>query len=308
MFHLFFLPRRIARAVAGIMMACLLAGCHRDPDLAKDALPPPVAAPDPGRPLPTQPPTNDPTVALTRMVAAYKALDSAQIEYESDIEQSDRTGKPVHTHTIHQSTELKFRKRPAALSMVIQDPVGGTQEYHYDGDSLVEYSAKVNLFERRTLRGDLAAACAVVDQKSGQLLSPIVFLHSQAIPIGTGSARMAGAEQVRGRKAHVVKGTYTTAYLADLGSKALHVPATVDRGEFTLWIDQENYLLLKSESAIVWHAVLRTKGKAPAVWQLALHLNERYGKIIQNPTFNDRVFRFIPPKGADETFIERRGQ
>ena len=81
-----------------------------------------------------------------------------------------------------------------------------------------------------------------------------------------------------------------------------------DRRGFSLWIDQKNYLLLKATSDLAWHAIVPHEGKPSTLFRFTIQMTEQYRNTVQNPTFNDAVFRFIPPKGAEETYIERRGQ
>lgn len=257
--------------------------------------------PAPGPALPPQAPTRDPRLIVQRMVAAYKALDSLQVTSEADIRSNLFPTSPVH-----QTMILKYQKHPARIAMMSKDPGHGTHQYFANGMSLVHYSGLANEYIRRALQGNLAQLCKVIDRETPGVLSPVIFLQSGIMPLGVDAVRLVGTDTVDGRPAYVIKGTFTPAYLRDLARRIVGQSLNPTQNQFTLRVDQANYLLLKSSVQLSWKGKMQWRSDKPREVTFHFSSEERVTEAIQNPRFEEDEFRFFAPKGARERFIERR--
>jgi hypothetical protein len=260
--------------------------------------------PAPGKPIPSQPPTRDPKVALQHMVAAYKSLDTLYVRSEADILQ--RRGQS--TRQAYQVTIIKFQKSPPKYSMVVKDPQAGTQFFVSDGSSIVWHIGLTNQYMRRDFRGDLAALCRQVDEDAPQLLTSTVFLRSEKIPLGIGPVQMVGTETVEGKPAYKISGEFTAEYLRDYAKRLYGGEVEPTRREFTLWLDKNNYLVLKTALNVGWRGMLEQPRQKPVPFDLHAKVTERVTVLVQNPRLTENDFRYIAPKGAQEVFVESRSQ
>jgi hypothetical protein len=295
------------------LLACAallsLTGCGRKTDAAPTAGPPQEStaqagvAPRSGSALPPQPVTLDARVALQRMVAAYNTLDSFQMKSDGDVELVT-----VAPQLIHQTTTLKFTKDPARLTMLIKDPLSGTQRFYADGRTVVHYYGVSNQFMRRSVPPGLKSIAERIDKDSPQVLSPVSFLMSKGLPVGIGTAAITGKENVDGKPALVIKGQFKPDYQRDLAKRVFPSPLSPGRGEFTLWLDANTYLLLKSRGELSWNGTARLPEVGTAFSNPRLTFTERTTEIIQNPQLASEEFRFIAPKGVKEVFVQSSGQ
>ncbi|HXG23766.1 MAG TPA: hypothetical protein VNJ09_04355 [Chthonomonadales bacterium] len=260
--------------------------------------------PAPGKPIPNQPPTDDPKVALQRMVAAYKSLDSLYVRTEADILKV--RGK--NSRLAYQIAITRFRKSPPRFSMVVMDPHAGTQFFVSDGSNIVWHLGLTNQFLRREFRGDLAALCRQVDKDAPQLLTPTVFLRSDKFPLGIGPIRMAGIDTVDGKPAYKISGQFAPEYLRDYAKRLYGGEVEPTHREFTLWLDKHNYLVLMTRMHVGWSGKLERRRQKPVPFDLQAKVTERVTILVQNPRFTEDDFRYVAPKGAQEVFVESRSQ
>jgi hypothetical protein len=297
--------------VVSVVTACavVLTGCNRDKSATASEKASQVTnaevRPAPGPALPQQPATTDPTVALERMVAAYKALDSLQVSMEADI--FIQVGKT--NQMLHQKTTLNYVKQPPQAVMKVKDTGSGTTEFHSDGSSVVVYSGMRNKYRRYNRGGSLADISRAVDEKGPQIFSPFVFLQSDRLPLGVTGLSMKPKTTLNGKPALVVSGRFTEKFLRDFGKRIeLARGMTPTVGKFTLWLDAGNYLLLQHSSEMAWRGRVLTSGDTVPIENPRIVLFEKTTEIIMNPTFPADFARFIPPKGAREEFVERLDQ
>jgi hypothetical protein len=286
-----------------------LTGCNQDKKATGAENTPSVNSaenrPAPGATLPEQPATTDPNVAVERMVAAYKALNSLQVSMEADI--FIQVGKT--NQVMHQITTLKYVNQPPQAVMKVKDTGSGTTEFHSDGSSVVVYSGLRNKFRRYNRGGSLADISRAVDEKGPQIFSPFVFLQSDRLPAGITGLTMKPRETLNGKPVIVVSGKFTERFLADFGKRILLARGmTPVAGKFSLWLDASNYMLLQHSTEMAWRGrILTSDGKIP-IENPRIVLFEKTTDIIMNPTFAVDFARFIPPKGAREEFVERLDQ
>ena len=282
-------------------------GCNRDNREVSLPSDPAFTAPAPaaGPELKPRGTTPDARIALQRMVAAYKALDSLQVKSIAEIT-FDING-PMHQQ---QTTVLKYKRNPARVAMIIKDPGMGTQKYFADGTTVVQYLGVTNQFVRRTVKPDLGSIVTRIDKDSPQVMSPLIFILSDVVPLGIESARIEGHETLDGRNAIIIKGAYSEAYMRQFGEHLFDTPIPPTGGDFTLWLEEGSNLLLKSEVHIGWKGYARPKGPGDnsPILNPKADIVERATEIVQNPTFALEEFRFIQPKGVKEIFVEGRKQ
>src|SRR5579872_387090 len=211
--------------MATLAAPALMSGC-RGGDSVPTASASQSASPTPGKPLPSQPPTHDGRVALQRMVAAYKAFDSLQVETAADIQTS------LQPSLIHQETVIKYRKQPPCITMTVKDPHLGTQQYFTDRGSIVHYTGVSNEYTQYSVdvQTGLKPLIERIDKDTPQVMSPLVFLQSKDIPLGVGSARLTGTEGVNGRRSYVVTGRFRSDYLSELAKRVVGIEMVPTKG------------------------------------------------------------------------------
>ncbi len=303
--------RAVPLLFAGLFAVCslVLTGCNRDKSATAAESASPVTGADvrpaPGPALPEQPATTDPTVAVERMVSAYKALNSLQVSMEADI--FIQVGKT--NQMMHQKTTLNYVKQPPQAVMKVKDTGAGTTEFHSDGSSVVVYSGMRNKYRRYNRGGSLADISRAVDEKGPQIFSPFVFLQSDRLPEGVTGLTMKPKQELNGKPAIVVSGSFTEKFLRDFGKRIrLANGMTPTVGKFTLWLDPGNYMLLQHSTEMAWRGRVLTSGDSVPIENPRIVLFEKTTDIIMNPTFPVDFARFIPPKGAREEFVERLDQ
>lgn len=295
--------------LAIVVIAGLACGCRSDNEKPAVVLKPTSEesfqnVPAPGKPIPNQPPTDDPKVALQRMVAAYKSLDSLYVRTDAEILKV--RGK--NSRQAYQVAITRFQKSPPKFSMVVTDPQAGTQFFVSDGSNIVWHLGLTNQFLRRDFRGDLAALCRQVDKDAPQLLTPTVFLRSDKFPLGIGPIWMAGIDTVNGKPAYKISGQFTSEYLRDYAKRLYGGEVEPTHREFTLWLDKNNYLVVKTMMNVGWHGKLERRRQKPVPFDLQAKVIERVTILVQNPRFTEDDFRYVAPQGAQEVFVESRGQ
>lgn len=295
--------------LAIVVVAGLACGCRGGKEKPAAALKPISEelfqnVPAPGKPIPNQPPTDDPKVALQRMVAAYKSLDSLYVRTEADILKS--RGK--NSRLAYQVAIARFQKSPPKFSMVVTDPQAGTQFFVSDGSNIVWHLGLTNQYLRRDFQGDLSALCRQVDEDAPQLLTPTVFLRSNKFPLGIGPVRMVGIDSVDGKPAYKISGQFTSEYLRDYAKRLYGGEVEPTRREFTLWLDKNNYLALKTTMNVGWSGKLERRRQKPVPFDLEAKVTERVTVLVQNPRFTEDDFRYVAPTGAQEVFVESRSQ
>jgi hypothetical protein len=239
------------------------------------------------------------------MVASYNKLDSFQMKSDGDVEIV--TFGP---QLIHQTTTLKYTRAPARLTMLIKDPVSGTQRFHADGKTVVHYYGVSNQFMRRSVAPGLRGIAERIDADSPQILSPVSFLMSEGLPLGIKTAQITGKEQIEGRTALVIKGQFDPIFQRKVGAHKSNfgVELKPGIGDFTLWLDAENYLMLKSSGRLSWTGTIATADPRKPIVNPSVTFTERTMEIIQNPQIASEEFRFVAPKGVKEVFVQRRNQ
>lgn len=291
-------------AVASGAAALIGGGCNRQADppvvvALPDAFTAP--APRPGKPLPPAPPAADGRVALERMVTAYKKLDSLQQTSDADIVVNFGPDPRVRQETV-----VKYQLQPARVALIVRDPVGGTQQYVGDGSTVVWYMGLMNQFIRRSAGPTMDAMVRVIDRDAPQAMSPLVFLTSNGQPTGVATSRLVGPGTVNGKAAVVVEGTFRDEYLRRVASAEFAAPIQPAFGSFTLWLEPNTYLLLKSSVHMGWRGVTTLRGSAARSENPRVDYTETVRELVQNPTFGPDDFRFVRPHNAKEIFIERR--
>lgn len=290
--------------LAVVVAVGLLAGCgpkeSTEPGTVA-AYETPDKVPAPGAPIPSQPPTNDANVVLTRMVSVYKKLDSLFVISEADMTQ------PGVAFPIHQVATLKYSRDPASMLVVVEDPVAGTHGYFGDGSSVVFHDALRNTFMRRDFHGDLKGIATIIDHYAPQLVSPLVFLQSKSVPTGTGPARIIKTENIDGKPAYVIAGRFADAYLQAFVIR-LGFPDSVKpvKGDFTLWIDKETCTLRRTKVSLAWRGTMLNPERKVVRVSPSVEVSEKVTTLVPNPKFSKEEFRFLAPKGAVQTFREGR--
>jgi hypothetical protein len=118
---------------------------------------------------------------------------------------------------------------------------------------------------------------------------------------------MAGIEQIDGKPAYRLQGDFTDAFGRQMAARLFQPGFRPAQGQFTLWVDQNTCLLLKSSMQLAWRGVFPiNKQKVTVTKRIVMVV--RATEIILNPSFAENEFRFSPPKGAKEQYIEGRSQ
>ncbi len=238
------------------------------------------------------------------MVAAYKAVGSLQVKTEADLKYEIGPAKTI----AHQATVLKYLREPARVSMVIKDPLSGTEKFFADGRTVVHYTGISNTFIRRSVPPHLTDIVRRIDKDSPQLMSPLVFLVSNGIPVGIASARIRGREVINGENTLVIDGKYSDTFMNEFARRQFVQTPSVAARDFTLWLHEGNYLLAKSSVKLSWLGVVTVKGSNSLVKNPSVESVESTVELVQNPRFSTEEFRFIQPAGILEIPVERSEQ
>jgi hypothetical protein len=187
------------------------------------------------------------------------------------------------------------------------DPTSGTQTYFADGSDIVHHSAVVNQYIRFPKTKTIKEIYGRIDKSSPQLLSPLSFFSGGDSPPGLQNVRITGTAHVGEHDAYVLRAEFEPDYIAALARRLLNAPAKAASGECVLTIDRSNNLLMKSSIKLALRIVSKINNKVVDV-DLRFEVEERTTELIQNPAINADAFRFIPPKGSSEVFIETSSQ
>jgi len=295
-------PRRAGLSAMAALLALAAWGCGPQDRASARSAPPAAGAPAPGTPLPALPETRDAGVALRRMVAAYKRLDSLYAASEATVEY--KFAAPVR---VFQTGVLRYRKQGGMLDFVVEDPASGTNRFVCDGTTLVNHTLLTNQFTRTSVRGGLPGAARAVGRLVPQILSPLSLLAGGDAPAGVAGARIVRTESAGGAPAHVVSGTFTPDYERQIAGRCFGAPARAASSGFTAWLDRGTCLIRRLRVQFAWKGRYAQESGPPVVdpW---LRADERYTEIVQNPDLPESLFRFIAPRGAQEIYVESPSQ
>lgn len=253
--------------------------------------------------LPAQPPARDAKAILAQMVSAYKEADGMfQRSSASAVIGFD---KPA---SMRQDTLVSYQRKPARLALRVRDTVDGSTAIVADGTSIITYSGIDNAFIRRSVTGNLSDLCSRIDRGNPQILSPLQFLKSGAVPDGVETARVLRDEVVDKVPSTVVEGEFSMVYAADLGRRLFRAQLHPDRRAYTLWIDSKTHLVRKSSVRLQWSGVVKTVSGSSVKATPKVEITETVTGQSVNPKFGRDEFRFTPPKGAREVFVESTDQ
>ncbi len=277
---------------------------HRDvygqPDRLLTAAPPKA-----GAALPTSAPPSDPYAALKRMVAVYRSVASAHIYSSAEV--SWAFGREQKSH---QDTVLEYVREPARIGLYVRDTRMGTQVLQANGSAMVHWEGVSNTYRRKDVTGSMKDLCQAVDKEAVQLMSPLVFSQSDGLPPGVASARLAPDETIDGKRVQVVEGTLSDKFLTEYPQTMLGPSAKLSlkptKGRFTLWLDADTGIALKSATDLAWSGSVRNRDGAIIAKDPRLSAVERVVRFVPNPKLADDRFRFIAPKGATESVVERK--
>lgn len=285
--------------IAGTAIGIGATGCQRtgeSPVVAAVSLPKNIPL-KPGRPPALQPETTDAATALKQMVSAYKGLRSLYTKSEADLVYvvGQRTA-------VHQTTTITYTRDPVRISITIQDPSIGTEQYVADGHNLVSYRGINNLYRRRAIGSGIREMVTLIDRDAPQIMSPLVFLLSRSMPDGVESARVTGREILGGKRTVVIRGMYSLPYMRQIGSHWFSGYPSPTGREFTLWLEEGTFLLRKSSVRLGWAGLVALRDR-PGVRAPNPQVNvvERVVESVPNPSLAADDFKFIAPQGAEET-------
>lgn len=283
-------------------------GCSKD-DAEKDRLKdPPNMATLPmtdGSLPPSAPVPKSGKEALDGAVAAYKSLKSLHVMTESDTEMSmgDQANKS------HQTSVLRLQNSPSKFYVQVRDSGFGTVEFVADGSTFVIYAGVQNAYKRYSGDTTFEKQYARLSRNGPQLMSALDFLqvHSTSLA-GLTDLKITGEETIKGRKAYIVKGKFTDAFLADFAKKIKVGEGLVPNGgTATLWLSKDQLLLVKSNVNMGWQGTMKDEKGRPFRVAPRLVLDETVLDMKLNPGLHPDQFRFLPRTGAKEVFVEGAG-
>lgn len=292
---------------AGAALLCLGSACRRDVPAAADSSPDvehadSLPSPAPGAPLPTLAATTDGRTALERASQAYRTLRSYQCASVADVKL--RSGRSSSQY--RQQSLLRFRREPDQIMLLVRDTGSGTTAFYADGATLTQFSGLNNAYVRGDLTGSLASLSRGIEYYGPQVLSPIMFLQPALVRAGTASVRYDGPDTVEGKPTIRVRGKFTAPYLARLGSITPYAAGLKPgRSEFTLWLDAGTYVVRKSRFQASWIGTTRDARSLETYTNPTIEATERVVEGIPNPALAAGLFRFVPPAGAQQRFLER---
>ena len=282
-----------------LVAASLLTGCG---PTKQGPLPTSVVAeidhkPGTGPTLGSQAPTTDPIEIVKRMVKAYKAVDSLQVATSDDeLAVSARPGG-THMETVTTYTKLPMPR----IKQVLVDRISGSWRLFADGSNLVSYQGMANQFTRRqVISNDLSTLGKEIDVDGHEIMGIPAILAADEIPSGMENLKFGGKEDIKGKSAYIVTGTYTNSFVKALGVKSgLTKASTANSGTYKFWIDANTYFLLKAESHFDWTLVIpSTKQRVP----LQIVFTLRTVGTVVNPSVKESEFTFVMPPQAQEIF------
>lgn len=258
----------------------------------------------------------DADAIVRRMVSVYQGAQTLQESAEAKMQELGGRGEYIQT------TQLKYSRANGSNYLYIRstDPKDGTYEAYCNGKSITVYRGARNAYTKRAATSELsrnvaalsraAESFAETENNQGgatmQILNPISFLSAKGMPQECKKFQLVRQDTLDRRRAFVVKGSADTDWLYSLIRTKV---AQFDNRTVTLWVDAENYTLLKAECDLRFHIDIRSKPNQPITRvQYGLTLSETHRDIVLNAPINDQEFNFDVGrhKGAVEKYQEHR--
>ncbi|MEP6756719.1 MAG: DUF2092 domain-containing protein [Chthonomonadales bacterium] len=242
----------------------------------------------------------DPKEILNRVTKALYSVNSALTNYSIDVTYDLRGMQGHHQQLV---TIYRINPQPEKVRRILMDQESGSHDYYVDGSNFTTYQRISNTYIRQECRGNITELARRLDEASPMILGTSSFLTNKVGINFLTNLKLNGKEVVKKRDCYVVDAKFLPSFLIELARRSRFQPGIVPiTGSAKLWIDAQNYSLVKSIADIgvqVKDPKSMFTKVVHQIWTQSLH------KLILNPVLDDNTFAFTPPPKAQEIFTQR---